>query len=156
MDISVTHGLSRDIDGKHTRLFRIWQGMKSRCSNVNLKEYPRYGGAGIKVCNEWLNDYQSFYNWAMQNSYNDQLTLDRINNGGNYKPSNCRWVDEKVQANNRKDNRILELNGERKTLSEWADKYEIKYSVVFERLKRGWALEKALTHPVQIHRKKVE
>jgi len=79
------HGMS------NTRLYRIWKGMRSRCNNPNLPKYNRYGGRGITVCDEW-NSFTSFYRWVQTINYNDELQLDRINNDGNYEPSNCRFV----------------------------------------------------------------
>ena len=88
------------------RLYRIWNGMKTRCSNSNRKEYKNYGGRGIKVCNEWL-EYKNFYKWAINNGYKDNLTIERINNNGNYEPSNCTWATiQEQQKNKRKPNLI--------------------------------------------------
>lgn len=80
------HGL------RNTRLYKIWAGMKARCYNPNSVEYHRYGGRGISICEEWKNDFSKFYDWAMSNDYQDTLTIDRINNDGNYEPSNCQWI----------------------------------------------------------------
>lgn len=83
------------------RLYRIWTGMKTRCSNPNRKEYKNYGGRGIKVCKKWLT-YKNFYNWAIRNGYKDNLTIDRIDNDGNYEPKNCRWITIQEQQKNKK------------------------------------------------------
>ena len=95
-----THGLY------HKRLYKIWAGIKYRCLNKDSSGYKYYGGRGITICFEWLNNPDVFYKWAMANGYSDNLTIDRVNNNGNYEPSNCRWVDIKTQANNRRSRSI--------------------------------------------------
>lgn len=90
-----THG------GSNSRLYNIWCGMKDRCSNPNNNRYDRYGGRGIIVCEEWRGSFESFSRWAFANGYNDSLSIDRVNNDGNYEPKNCRWATAKEQANNR-------------------------------------------------------
>lgn len=90
---------------RHTRLWSIWQNMKSRCYNTKVKSYQDYGGRGVYVCGEWKNDFEAFYTWAMNNGYADNLTIDRINNEKGYEPSNCRWVTRKEQNYNRRKRR---------------------------------------------------
>ena len=99
------NGNNRSHNLSKTRLFKIHQGMKKRCYNEKCKAYKNYGGRGISICSEWLNDFVSFYNWALTHGYADNLSIDRIDVNGNYEPSNCRWVDAKTQANNRRNNK---------------------------------------------------
>lgn len=135
-----THGLSK------TRIYKTYRGIKDRCLNPNDMHYPDYGGRGIKMCDEWKNDFMNFYNWAMENGYTDELTIDRIDVNGNYEPSNCRWVDIKTQSNNKRTNRYIEFNGEVKTLSQWAEIYGVDRGTIAARIDRyGMSLEDALT-----------
>ena len=91
-----THGLS------NTRLGRIWRGIKRRTLNPKDKQYNDYGGRGISICEGWKNDFMSFYNWAMQNGYSEGLSIDRIDNDGNYCPENCRWTTSIIQSRNQR------------------------------------------------------
>lgn len=125
------------------RLYNIYRGIKARLYNTHRPRYKDYGGRGIAMCDEWLK-YDNFKNWAIANGYNDNLTIDRIDNNGNYNPDNCRWVDMKQQARNRRSNYNYTLNGVTHCLMEWCEIYNIKYKKVYKRLKCGWSIERAL------------
>ena len=129
---------------RHSRIYNIWRSMKQRCTNENCINYKNYGGKGISVCNEW-NDFKNFYDWAMESGYADNLTIDRIDVKGNYTPHNCRWVSYKQQANNKTNNRYIEFQGEKHTLGEWSSITGIKLATIWNRLKMGWSVERALT-----------
>lgn len=124
------HGLSR------TRVYSEWNKMIQRCTNPNIDSYKNYGGRGISVCAEWLNDFCAFYKWAVDNGYSDDLTLDRIDNDVGYMPCNCRWVSQKRQANNRRNNQNITIGQETKTLSEWCEQFEMPYQRVWHRIFR--------------------
>lgn len=132
----------------NTKLYQTWHNMKQRCFNKNSSHYKNYGGRGIKVCDEWL-EFMNFYNWAMSNEYSEGLTIDRIDVNGNYEPDNCRWVDNKTQCNNKRNNHLITYNGKTHTMMEWSRLLNIKYDVLRFRLKRGWDIEKALTERIK-------
>jgi len=121
----------------HTRIHKEWEGVKARCNNPNDTVYKYYGARGIKICNDWNDNFLSFYNWAMDNGYDDNLTLDRIDVNKNYEPSNCRWVDRVAQQRNRRDSVYVTINGETKHLLEWADVAGLKRSTVVTRYYKG-------------------
>lgn len=122
----------------------VWLKIRARCYSTSCKEYAYYGQRGIKMCSEWKDDFQAFYNWAISNGYKEGLTIDRINNNGNYEPSNCRWVTMKQQARNRRSNINYTINGERRCLKEWCEIYDIGYKTAYSRLHYGWTIEQAL------------
>lgn len=93
---------------RYTRLYKIWCGMKYRCYNENYDGYNNYGGRGIIVCQEWITDFENFYEWAIENGYKDTLTIERINVNGNHCPENCKWATMKEQENNKRNNTVLE------------------------------------------------
>ena len=133
-----------------SKLYKIWNSMKCRCYTISSGAYFKYGAKGIRMCDEWKNDFMTFYNWALANGYSDELTIDRIDYRGNYEPSNCRWADIRTQANNKSNVRKYEYNGELHTMTEWSEIMNINYGALWERLNvLGWSLEKALTTPVR-------
>lgn len=122
--------------------------MHERCERPKHSHYKDYGGRGIRVCEEW-SEYIVFAEWARANGYTDNLTIDRIDNNGNYEPSNCRWVTEKEQHNNKRSNRIIEYQGKRYTLTQLADFAEINKTTLKERLNNGWSVEDAVKKPIR-------
>ncbi|MFA5398120.1 MAG: hypothetical protein WC346_19060 [Methanogenium sp.] len=133
---SIKHGLS------NTKLYVVFKAMKQRCYNLNCKNYSEYGSRGIKIFEEWLNDYTKFHDWALNNGYKEGLYIDRINNNGNYEPSNCRWISNKKNTNNtRKNNHILYKN-KTYTIQEFSEFCKISRTTLVSRLKLGWNLEK--------------
>ncbi len=130
-----------------SRLYTCWRGMLSRCTNKADEYFKDYGGRGITICQEWRN-FDNFADWAIDNGYTDELTIDRLDVNGNYEPANCRWATAKEQANNKRNTKYFEYKGEQKTLSQLADEYGIKYRLLRERVvDEGWEIERALTTP---------
>lgn len=121
----------------HLRIHEIWSNMKSRCSNPKDSRYSDYGGRGIKVCDEWKNDFFAFYQWAMSNGYSDNLTIDRIDNNEGYNPLNCRWVDNKTQARNRRSNINITIGNSTRSLKEWCEIFNLPYSRIYARYQRN-------------------
>lgn len=122
-----THGMSK------TRIYGIWLGMRKRCADKNDK---RYGARGIKVCAEWENDFIPFYEWAISAGYKDGLTIDRIDNDGNYCPENCRWATKKEQASNRRSNIVFLYKGKERTLKSVCEELNLNYHTIYCRVKR--------------------
>lgn len=138
-----THGKSK------SRIYNIWCGMHTRCYNPKRKAYADYGGRGITICDEWKNDFQMFYDWAMANGYADNLTIDRVDVNRNYEPQNCKWSEAQRQANNRRSNLQIVYNGEGHTMAEWARISGIPYKTLHYRISCGWSIEKALSEKVK-------
>ena len=119
--------------------------MKNRCHNPDADNYKDYGGRGITVCDEWRHSYSAFSTWAKQNGYANNLSIDRIDNNKGYSPENCRWVNDFVQGNNKRSNAVFTIDGETKTVTQWARRYGIKPITVFSRLYKGMGIVEALT-----------
>jgi hypothetical protein len=142
-------GISK-IHGYHgTRVYICYKSMMERCCNPNNRAYKNYGGRGIKICDEWMHNPKAFIDWALNNGYKDNLTIERINVNGNYEPSNCKWATIKQQNNNRRSNKFITINNETKTLQEWADYVGILSSTINRRINKGWDYERAVFTPVE-------
>lgn len=132
---------------KDKRLYSIYYGIRARCYNTNQPGYIHYGGRGIKMCYEWENNFYAFQSWALNHGYQDGLSIDRIDNDGDYSPNNCRWVNNTQQQNNKRNNRTCTIQGVTKTLSEWSEIYHINLHTIYGRLRNGWDIVKAITQP---------
>lgn len=130
---------------KHTRLYDIYILIKQRTVNPKATSYENYGGRGVEMCEEWANSFTAFYERSMKNGYRNDLTIDRIDVNGNYEPSNCRWVDKKLQANNKRNNRVVEISGVKHTLQEWSEISGINRKTISDRLKAGYDPLRAIT-----------
>lgn len=143
-----THGLS------NTRLYRIWNAMKCRCNLPTNNNYKNYGGRGIKICKEWNDNFLSFYDWAMANGYSENLTIERLNNDGNYEPDNCRWATKKEQANNRRYCVMITYNGKTQNLTQWCKELNLDYKFIHNRIKKNkWDFERAITTPCDVSKR---
>lgn len=135
-----------------TKLYGIWCNMKNRCYNPTTDSYKDYGARGIEVCKCWRESFEEFMKWAYENGYDEskearECSLDRVDTNGNYEPQNCKWSTLIEQANNKRNNHILEYHGEKMTLAQWARKLGFSYCVLFQRIYRGWSVERALETP---------
>ena len=141
-----THGESK------TRLYKIWLDMKQRCHNPKQPTYKWYGAKGIKVCDEWKNNYLLFKKWAMENGYTGKLTIDRINTCEDYSPNNCRFITMSEQARNKSTNIIVEIAGKKKCLLDWCKEYGKNYGTVVGRVRCGWHPKPALFAPKYVRK----
>ena len=132
---------------KQTKLYTAWKSMRFRCINQNNRSYKYYGGRGISICDEWQL-FDNFRNWAIKNGIRGGLTIDRINNDGNYERGNCRWATRAIQTENSSRPIIIEFNGLRLNKTQWAKRLGLNNNSLQHRLKT-WTLEDALTRPKQ-------
>lgn len=131
-----------------SRLYHTWTLMRSRCYNPNDKRYSCYGGRGITICDQW-GEFVNFQTWALSHGYSEGLSIERINNDGNYEPRNCTWIPLPEQARNRRNNHFISHNGVTKILAEWAKATGLSQSAIRFRLKYGWSVEEALYLPLR-------
>lgn len=141
----VDHGLN------HTRLYSIWNSMKTRCSNPNNISYKYYGAKGIAVCETWSSSFMNFYNWAIENGYRDDLTIDRIDCRKGYSPENCRWATVKEQRRNRAGyNHLLTYDGRTQCVAAWAEELGINSSTLYTSLRKGMQDHIAIEHCISM------
>lgn len=134
-----THRLTK------TETYKCWSGLKQRCTNPKATGYAQYGARGISVCERWVNSFENFL--VDMGERPAGTTLDRIDVNGNYAQDNCRWASLKVQNFNKRNTRLIEFQGIRKPLAEWAEEKGLAYSCLYERLKKKWPIDRALTEP---------
>lgn len=138
----ITHGMSG------TRLYEIWTDMKRRCYNPNNKRYDRYGLRGITVCDEWKNSFENFAEWALNNGYSDELTLERKDIDKGYCPDNCTWIPFAMQQRNTSRTHYITIDGVTKCMTEWAEIYNIDRDTIKDRInKLHWNPVMAVTFP---------
>lgn len=130
----------------HKRLYTIWLLMKRRCYGPQYKEYVNYGGRGITICDDWLNSYEKFRDWAVSAGYSDELSIDRIDVNGSYHPDNCRWATPTQQGRNKRNTIYVTLNGITKPLREWCDEFGTNHARVDARRALGWSDADALLY----------
>ena len=131
-----------------SRLYNIWCSMKQRCEHPTKEKHLKdYKNRGITVCDEW-HDFANFQKWALKNGYKDNLSIDRIDNNKGYYPENCRWADNIIQANNKRNNRRLTYNNKTQTIAQWARELGMNYNTLDQRIRMGWSVEKAFNKPM--------
>lgn len=148
--INTTHGL------REHPLYYVWGSIISRTSNKKCKNYHNYGLRGITLCDDWRRDFKSFFNWCISHGYKEKLEIDRIDNDGNYEPSNCRFVNRSRNQRNKRSNVYLTAFGETKTMADWADdkRCVVAYTTLSRRIREmKWDHEKAITKPNMKKRK---
>lgn len=134
---------------EYRHLYDIWSKIKQRCRWSDSDRYKDYGGRGIDVCDEWHNDFDVFVEWAMNSGYEIGLTIDRIDNNGNYEPDNCRWITKREQNRNKRTNVMVSYRGETKSLMDWCEELDLPYYTIQKRIKKGMNPIEALEKPVR-------
>lgn len=129
-------------------LYKAYDGIKYRCYNEKSDKFKDYGALGIYMCEEWYNDFMSFFNWAISNGWKPGFQIDKDLKGGMvYSPTNCVITTCKINSNHRRSSVFIEYNGKRQTMSQWAEEIGINYKTLKNRIRIGWSIEKALTKP---------
>lgn len=147
--VNTKHQKSRD------KNYIEWSGIKTRCYNEMFDQYINYGGRGITMCDRWRESFEAFYEDVSKLPHFGEkgYSLNRIDNDGNYEPNNVEWSDKIVQANNKRNNRLLTYNGKTQTMAQWSKDKKIPSSVIFKRLSLGWSVDEILTKPVRQYKK---
>lgn len=135
--VNIKHGLS------HSKTYKIWKSIKYRCLNKKCEFYRIYGGRGITICDRWKNSFENFY--ADMGECPSGFSIERMNNGGNYEPSNCKWASNFEQGRNKRTNTYIEFNGERKIIADWSLSTGISNAVIYSRIRNNWDVKDALT-----------
>lgn len=137
------------ISERETRLYRIWGGMKARTSYESQKSYSDYGARGIRVCDDWKNDFMKFKDWSLSHGYRDDLSIDRLDNDSDYTPDNCRWATRKEQHNNQRSNILLTYDGQTHTAAQWAEIMNVPKDRIYKRIRRGRDIEEILKEYIE-------
>lgn len=146
-EMNKTHGHSG------TRLYKLWTNIKTRCYNSKRKGFYLYGGRGIKMCEEWKQDFMVFREWALTHGYDKnaergECTIDRIDVNGDYSPNNCRFINMQEQTNNRRKTTFITYKGETKPMADWCRQYGLRVNTAHKRIKMGWDLDKVFNEPI--------
>ena len=145
---NATHKLSK------TKLYKVWETIRTKCRNPKSSNYRLYGGRGIDICDEWYNDFLAFRDWALSHGYQEGLTIDRINNNQGYSPDNCHWITNREQQLNKRNNVLISYQGKTQTLVEWCDELGLKYKTIQNRIVKGWDKVRAITEPIHTSTRK--
>lgn len=125
-------------------IYNVWKNMKNRCYRINNKQYSNYGGRGITVCEEWKKDFLSFFTWANENGYKNNLTIDRIDVDGNYCPENCRFIPLSEQQKNKRNTIIIEYMNMKYTISEFSQLTSKSYDSIYRKIQKGMSPEEII------------
>lgn len=147
----IKHGNAKR--GQASPAWATWQAMRRRCADPNSNRWDMYGGRGITVCERWRESFEAFL--EDMGPRPDGCSIDRIDNNKGYSKENCRWASVSEQARNRKSSVLIEFNGKTQCITEWSEEVGIGFATLYQRLKKGWSVEKALTHPVRVRRKEI-
>lgn len=137
----------------YEKIYYTWYNMISRCKKGHGEDGENYKSRGISICKEW-ESYENFRDWSLENGFSENLTIDRVDNDGDYEPSNCRWTTVQVQANNRRSNHNVEFNGVTKTLADWSRFLNLDYGMLRARIKYGWGTDRLFSPPMHTEYKR--